>query len=111
MELLSPTLLRTTASLALLLRMVLPPALSVKPLWSCLSVAEALIPELLSWLPVAPEVLACAQPDAWLEMPPRAEEAGPLLGTPSVRRRKGCPLEVCTRISSRLDLVLIRLLA
>ena len=47
MELLSPTLLRTTASLALLLRMVLPPALSVKPLWSCLSVAEALMPALL----------------------------------------------------------------
>ena len=102
MELLSPTLLRTTASLALLLRMVLPPALSVKPLWSCLSVAEALIPELLSWLPVAPEVLACAQPDAWLEMPPRAEEktpraeeAWPLKGTPSLRRRTvGVPARV-----------------
>ena len=100
MELLSPTLLRTTASLALLPRMVLP-AFSVKPLRPCLSVAEALIPALSSWLPVAPEVLACAQPDAWLEMPPRAEEAWPLPGTPSVRRRRRCPCEVCTRISPR----------
>ena len=85
MELLSSTLLRTTVSLALLL---------LKPLQSWLSVAEALMPALLSWLPVAPEVLACAQPDAWLEMPPRAEEktpraeeAWPLKGTPSLRRR------------------------
>ena len=79
MELLSSTLLRTTVSLALLL---------LKPLQSWLSVAEALMPALLSWLPVVLR-LACARPDAWLEMPPRAEEAWPLPGTPSLHRRRG----------------------
>ena len=79
MELLSSTLLRTTVSLALLL---------LKPLRSWLSVAEALMPALLSWLPVVLR-LACARPDAWLEMPPLAEEAWPLPGTPSLRRRGG----------------------
>ena len=83
MELLSSTLLRTTVSLTLLLLKPLRP-------WS---VAEALMPALLSWLPVVLR-LACARPDAWLEMPPRAEEktpraeeAWPLKGTPSLRRR------------------------
>ena len=76
MELLSSTLLRTTVSLTLLLLKPLRP-------WS---VAEALMPALLSWLPVVLR-LACARPDAWLEMPPRAEEAWPLPGTPSLRRR------------------------
>ena len=73
-------LLSSTVSLALLL---------LKPLRSWLSVAEALLPALLSWLPVVLR-LACARPDAWLEMPPpRAEEAWPLPGTPSLRRRRG----------------------
>ena len=104
-------LLSSTVSLALLLLKPLRPWLAaLAALVAALSVAEALMTASLSWLPVVLR-LACARPDAWLEMPPRAEEAGPLLGTPSVRRRKGCPLEVCTRISSRLDLVLIRLLA
>ena len=53
---------------------------------TALSVAEALMTASLSWLPVVLR-LACGRPDAWLEMPPRAEEAWPLPGTPSLRRR------------------------
>ena len=87
MELLSSTLLRTTVSLALLLLKPLRPWLAALPaLVAALSVAEALMTASLSWLPVVLR-LACARPDAWLEMPPRAEEAWPLPGTPSLRRR------------------------
>ena len=94
MELLSSTLLRTTVSLTLLLLKPLRPWLAaLAALVAALSVAEALMTASLSWLPVVLR-LACARPDAWLEMPPRAEEktpraeeAWPLKGTPSLRRR------------------------
>ena len=101
MELLSSTLLRTTVSLALLLLKPLRPWLAaLAALVAALSVAEALMTASLSWLPVVLR-LACALPDAWLEMPPRAEEAWPLPGTPSLRRRtvpaRGALPKECTK--------------
>ena len=95
-------LLSSTVSLALLLLKPLRPWLAaLAALVAALSVAEALMMTAsLSWLPVVLR-LACALPDAWLEMPPRAEEAWPLPGTPSLRRRtvpaRGALPKECTK--------------